>query len=218
MTITFWMRSWLGALVLGGVTLGCGPGGEPAAPGPAWPSPVMQPAPAQSTPGEAEPGHEVELGQEAGPEAEYALEGEQGAEQEAEAAEALPSQCAEEEATVFGCVLESGAVLSVCASEPVGASGGYVQVRVGPLGQPNVVFPSEEQGREGLVFDRYTRPQVTYTRLYVQQDGGRYEVFDEFHHGETARGLKIARPGRAEASDACTEPVTGTLLVLEDAL
>lgn len=171
----------------------------------------MQPAPAQANAGEATAGQEAEEGQEA----EDALERAPGEEQ---VEEAPPGHCAEQEATVFGCVLESGAFLSVCASEPLGASGGYVQVRVGPLGQPSVVFPPEEQGVEGLVFDRYTRPQVTYTRLYFEQDGRRYEVFDEAHYGETARGFKITKPGMAASSDPCTEPVTGTLLVLEDVI
>jgi hypothetical protein len=117
---------------------------------------------------------------------------------------------------IFACPLEGGGdpVLAVCATGTLTETSGDLQVRVGPVGAPTLVFPEAPAGKP-FTFSRYTRPQTTYLALSFSEGGKTYTLRDESVGSESFRGLTIVE-GDEERTLVCkASGHTGTLFDLE---
>ncbi|MBI2769957.1 MAG: hypothetical protein HYX47_10065 [Burkholderiales bacterium] len=83
------------------------------------------------------------------------------------AAAAEKTHCTPKEKVVWSC---SGATkaYSLCASEDLGASQGYLQYRAGPFGQPDFVYPAVRRHPRGY-FTYESANRVAFLRFKNQQ-------------------------------------------------
>jgi len=124
--------------------------------------------------------------------------------------------CPAGEALVFGCVLEDGQPLAVCATADLSPTSGGAHVLLGKKGKA-LTFPQAPTERP-FRYDRYTRPMTTYLSLDFEHEGARYRISDDESEGQTWRGLVITRGEKEESLSCEASSVTGSLMALEGKL
>jgi hypothetical protein len=101
---------------------------------------------------------------------------------------------------------------------------GYVQYRFGRPGKVELEFPRERQNTQSaFTYKRYTRPLVTYLAIKFTAAGYTYKIYDESNDEEKpprrVAYLSVVPPAEEGAKPFnlnCRQPVTGTLMGLED--
>jgi len=136
----------------------------------------------------------------------------------------LQGHCTAEEKPIFSCRLTGsgdGRVLSVCASEDLSASSGYVQLRDGPPNAPEFTHPSGQQGtQQAFVYASAAgegTSSITLKADNAQHPGGwtRYEIVSE----STGSGhqYKLVRSNGSNTEEAvCQSPVVDRLMQLQN--
>lgn len=125
--------------------------------------------------------------------------------------------CAADEQLLFSAPLadKPGKIVSICGSKDLGEGTGYLQYRFGAPGAVELEFPASRDGSRGaFTYSRHTGPQVTYLAVAFENEGHKYEIYDDFNYGETARGIRITPPGKDPIELALGEP-EGSLMKLE---
>ena len=84
------------------------------------------------------------------------------------AAAAERSHCTSDERVVWNC-LGSIKAYSLCASQDLGASRGYLQYRTGPFGRPDFLFPPERRHPSG-----YFMYDLANRSAYLRFKNGQY--------------------------------------------
>jgi hypothetical protein len=134
------------------------------------------------------------------------------------------SLCAPGESIVWSCeTVKDRKVASVCSSKDLDKSRGYVQYRFGLPGKVELEFPRERaNSQSAFKYSRYTRPLVTYLKLEFANSGFTYTISDDFNSEEKPSrrdaGITVAAAGAnaAETRLRCRQPITGSLMKLED--
>lgn len=130
------------------------------------------------------------------------------------------SLCQPNERTIWTCATTKNKVASVCASKDLAEDKGYVQYRFGTLGKIELEYPkARENSAQKFKYSRYTRPLVTMLTLEFENEGVSYEIHDDDNSEEKppvrAASIDIA-DGAKSASVVCRQPVSGSLMELEN--
>jgi hypothetical protein len=132
------------------------------------------------------------------------------------------SLCAAEEEIVWSCATENNKIASVCASRDLTIDKGYVQYRFGTKQKIELEAPRSRDGsRKFFGFSRYTRPLVTLLMLRFELGDYTYEIHDDYNGEETPAERSVTidlfdKSGETLSSVECRQPVTGSLMKLED--
>lgn len=128
--------------------------------------------------------------------------------------QAAPSHCSGEEDVVFTCsLLRSGKIASLCASKGLlGAKdGGALVYRFGKAGAIEFEFPKERAGSpEEFSYSHYFRAQTDRTQLSFDNEGYRYEIFDDYEGDQkppSSVGVRVIKPDGKETELHCTKTV-----------
>jgi hypothetical protein len=134
------------------------------------------------------------------------------------------SLCGRGERLVWSCqTARERKLASICSSQDLSRTRGYVQYRFGRPGQVELEFPRQRVSTQTLFrYSRYTRPLVTMLKLEFTNDGVTYTISDD-SNDEEKPGRRDAvitiTPAGANAKEStisCRQPVTGSLMTLED--
>jgi putative hemolysin len=131
---------------------------------------------------------------------------------------ASPTHCRAEESRVFNCVIEGPEelVLSVCASDPLGDRGGYLQYRFGPRDRVDLEYPERHAGSyEAFEYTRYTRPRTTFLRLGFKVGNYKYSVSQDSAQEGSAAGVRVTMPDGGKTRFRCRDAAEGSLMKLE---
>ena len=133
------------------------------------------------------------------------------------------SHCTAEEKVYFSCVTKSQErVLSVCGSSVLTATDSYLQYRFGPVGKPELQFPSDRKGSiQQFRFYHYFRASVDRSGLTFQSGDYAYEVYDDYEGDiqppEKTSGVVVSKVGTdTETGISCKGEITNHLNDLKD--
>jgi putative hemolysin len=136
-----------------------------------------------------------------------------------DSAAASPTHCRAEELKVFNCVMEGPEelVLSVCASDPLGDRGGYLQYRFGPQDRVEMEYPERKAGSyEAFEYTRYTRPRTTYLRVGFKVGNHKYSVSQDSAQEGSSAGVRVIMPDGGKTRFRCRDAGEGSLMKLEN--
>ncbi len=135
---------------------------------------------------------------------------------------AAENHCSSQEQVIFSCsILKSSKVVSICASKKLTKSEGTLVYRFGPLGKPDLEFPSEAKGSPNKFrLAHYFRYQVDRPELSFDNGEFTYTVFDYYDGTENppyARGVRVSPlDGKGkEVELRCSGKITSSLNNLE---
>lgn len=134
------------------------------------------------------------------------------------------SLCAKGERTVWSCeTLRERKLASICSSQALDKSRGYLQYRFGRPGKIELEFPKERTNTQAVFrYARYTRPLVAMLNLKFVNNGFTYTIGDDDNEEEKppVRDAAITiTPSGANSKETtlrCRLPITGSLMTLED--
>jgi hypothetical protein len=110
------------------------------------------------------------------------------------------SLCTKGEKVVFSCALKSSTkTVSLCSSQKLTRTEGYLQYRFGLPGKVELEYPKERSKPEqAFHYNHYFRAQVDLTEISFSNDGYTYTVFDNYNGEEkpaiSEQGLTVTRP------------------------
>jgi hypothetical protein len=134
------------------------------------------------------------------------------------------SLCMKNENVVWSCeTTKERKLASLCSSQDLDNTRGYVQYRFGRVGQVEMEFPRERTDTQAAFkYSRYTRPLVTYLKLEFVNNGFTYTISDDSNSEEKPSRRDAAltvSPSGANAKETslrCRLPIAGSLMKLED--
>ena len=133
-------------------------------------------------------------------------------------ASAFGTHCAPDETIAFSCSVSASKVVSVCLVEGSNRGPFAVSYRFGPLGTPELVFPSSAIGSaRKFRYAHYFRYQVDRTELSFSNAGADYTVFDYFDGKDAptfTRGINVSVNGK-ERELRCKGAVVSHLTELQ---
>jgi len=110
------------------------------------------------------------------------------------------SLCGKGEKVVFSCALKSSTkTVSLCASDKLTKSEGYLQYRFGLPGKIELEYPKDRsKPDQAFHYNHYFRAQVDLTEISFSIDNYTYTVFDSYNGEEkpaiSEEGLTVTRP------------------------
>jgi hypothetical protein len=110
------------------------------------------------------------------------------------------SLCSKGERVVFSCALKSSTkTVSLCSSEKLTKTEGYLQYRFGLPAKVELEYPKDRSKPEqAFRYNHYFRAQVDLTEISFSIDGYTYTVSDSFNGEEkpaiSEEGLTVTRP------------------------
>jgi hypothetical protein len=110
------------------------------------------------------------------------------------------SLCTRGEKVVFSCALKSSTkTVSLCSSEKLTKTDGYLQYRFGLPEKIELEYPKDRaRPEQAFHYNHYFRAQVDLTEISFSIDGYSYTVFDSFNGEEkpaiSEEGLTVTRP------------------------
>ena len=111
-----------------------------------------------------------------------------------------PSLCKKGETVVFSCALKSSTkTVSLCSSDKLTKSEGYLQYRFGLPGKIELEYPKDRsKPDQAFHYNHYFRAQVDLTEISFSIDNYTYTVFDSYNGEEkpaiSEEGLTVTRP------------------------
>lgn len=118
-------------------------------------------------------------------------------------AAAAPTHCAANEQTVFSCLTDHK-VVSVCASGDPAQHGVSLSYRFGPLGRPEISYPSSGQSRDVVRAGRWVFAGGGGAWLAFHRPPYRYVVYSAIGRGwHEKAGLAVEKDGRLLANRSC---------------
>ena len=97
-----------------------------------------------------------------------------------------PSLCAASEQIIFSCSLKRPTkIVSLCASQDLSKTRGYLQYRFGIPGKIELEFPKDRQAtQQAFRYKHYFRAQVDMTSISFSVANYEYSVFDDYNGEE----------------------------------
>jgi hypothetical protein len=130
------------------------------------------------------------------------------------------SLCQPAEQVIWTCTTTRNKIVSICGSRGLTAEKGYVQYRFGTSRKVELELPQGRTGSQSFFrYARYTRPLVTMLSLTFTNNDVTYEIHDDDNAEEKppVRSASIdITSGTKTASITCRQPVSGSLMKLED--
>lgn len=128
------------------------------------------------------------------------------------------SLCTKGERVFFSCKMaKSGKLLSLCGAGKLTARKGYLQYRFGRKGKVELRYPKQKKGsQKRFGYNRYTRPQVTYLKVWFQNKGYKYTIEDDYHRGQTSQSLRLDTPRKRTIRLKCKKVYKSSLMSLEE--
>ena len=116
---------------------------------------------------------------------------------------ATSTHCATHEWIVFSCAIDNKVVL-VCASGDLAQSGGSLSYRFGPLGRPEISYPSSGQSRDVIKAGRWVFAGGGGAWLAFHRSLYRYIVYSAIGRGWGEKaGLAVEKGGRLLTNLRC---------------
>jgi hypothetical protein len=137
-----------------------------------------------------------------------------------------PSLCLPDEQTLFSCVVNyKSRIVSLCASQDLAATKGYLQYRFGKaVDNVEMQYPNRrDNSQKTLHYGHYFRAEVDRTRVYFTKEKYLYEVFTDFEGDVTPKISSKGVRSRQTSSDkdhtfACVGTTINELSKLESVL
>ncbi len=93
--------------------------------------------------------------------------------------------CVKDEQVFFSCSLVNSKTVSLCGSQNLTRTAGYLQYRYGKKGNLELEFPREKNSSstDKFVYDHYFRAQFDRTEISFENAGASYTLYD-YYDGE----------------------------------
>lgn len=120
--------------------------------------------------------------------------------------------CAKGEKVVFSCSIKtSGKIVSLCSSQKLTKTAGYIQYRFGTTGKVELEYPNQRvETQKAFEYSHYFRYQVDRTGISFSTNGYTYKLFHDYNGEEkrsiTDQGLTVTPPvstGKKEVTFQC---------------
>jgi len=134
------------------------------------------------------------------------------------------SLCTSDEAVLFSCDVKDGKKVSLCASQPISASQGYLQYRFGKGGAVELQYPADlHESQKKFAYSHYSRYQVSRTVVSFENGGYKYSITNDYEGdmpGEKStkiQGVEVSK-GEKATMLACKRDAINKMSALESVI